>query len=412
MTTAHQLPLSSPWRQDFPVLNTQVHDKPLVYLDTAATAQTPDPVIRRMEHFYRHEYSNVHRGNHQLSMTATENMEQVRHQVAGFINAPDARSIVFTKGTTEAINLVAQTFVRSQLQPGDEIIVTEMDHHANLVPWQMAAQALQLKIKVWPVTPSGELETSDLKKLITDKTRFLAVTHVSNVLGTINPVHEYIQVARQHQMAVLVDGAQAVLHQKVDVQALDCDFYVFSAHKLYGPTGTGVLFVKPHRYSQMPPWEGGGAMIDKVVLPLGTTFNKPPLCFEAGTPNIAGILGMGAAISYLMETGIDAICRHENNILNYCLAQLQSVDDVVIYGNPKSRTGCLAFNLSSHHAYDVGTFFDHYGIAIRTGHHCAMPLIERLGQNSVCRASFGMYTNKQDIDRFISALHQIKALLD
>ncbi|SHO57185.1 SufS family cysteine desulfurase [Vibrio quintilis] len=410
MTTVHQL--SSPWRHDFPALNTKVHDKPLVYLDTAATAQTPLSVIRRMNDFYQHEYANVHRGIHQLSMTATENMEQVRQQVAGYINAPDAQNIVFTKGTTEAINLVAQTFVKNQLKPGDEIIVTEMEHHANLVPWQMMAQAGQLTIKVWPVTPSGELEVSDLKALITDRTKFLAVTHVSNVLGTINPVRDYIQLARQHQIAVLVDGAQAVLHQQTDVQDLDCDFYVFSAHKLYGPTGTGVLYVKPGRYEQMPPWEGGGAMIKKVILPTGTTYNHPPLCFEAGTPNIAGILGLGAAIDYIRNIGIDVIRSHEDNILRYCLEQLQHIGDVEIYGTPKTRAGTIAFNLIPHHAYDVGTFFDHYGVAIRTGHHCAMPLIEKLGQNSVCRASFGMYTDQQDIDCFIAAIHHIKALLD
>ncbi|MEZ8095448.1 SufS family cysteine desulfurase [Photobacterium swingsii] len=403
--------IKSPWVDDFPALKAEVYQKPLRYLDTAATAQTPNVVIERMTRFYQNDYASVHRGIHYLSAKATQDMEDVRLQVSGFIGANSPNNVVFTKGATEAINLVANSYLRPLLSKGDEIIVTEMEHHANLVPWQLLSASCGVTIKVWRLNQDNRLEMRALQSLITARTRLIAVTHVSNVLGTVNPIKAIISYAHNHNVPVLVDGAQAVMHQAVDVTGLDCDFYVFSAHKLYGPTGTGVLYAKGCHLDNMVPWEGGGAMIEQVTLPNGTTYGEAPWRFEAGTPNIAGILGLGAAIEYIEAAGLEKIAQHERQVMTYLLDCLVQVDDIEIYGCDDSREGVVAFNLTGHHAFDVGAFLDRYGVAIRTGHHCAMPLIEKLGQSAVCRASIGMYTQSSDIDVLVQGLRRITQLL-
>ena len=403
--------IESPWFDDFPALKTQVHQKTLRYLDTAATAHTPSCVIERMTQYYQQDYASVHRGAYYLSNKATQDMEHTRHQVARFLNSESDRNVIFTKGTTEAINLVSNSYLRSMLSEGDEIIVTEMEHHANLVPWQLLSDICGAVIKVWPLSQDQTLDLNDLKKLTTKNTRLIAVCHVSNVLGTVNRIKDITRFGRRRKIPVLVDGAQAVLHQKVDVQDLGCDFYAFSGHKLYGPTGIGVLYVAPSRLEQMVPWEGGGAMIDQVTLPMGTSYGQAPWRFEAGTPNIAGILGMGAAIQYLESIGFEQISAHEERMMAYLMEQLETVPDIEIYGCRQGRKSVVAFNLKGVHSFDVGAFLDQYGIAIRTGHHCAMPLIKRLGQNSVCRASIGLYTQSSDIDALVQGLKRIHQLL-
>jgi len=402
---------ASPWFSDFPALKTQVYDKPLVYLDSAATAQTPQVVIDRMTQFYQHDYASVHRGVHFLSSKATEEMELVREKVSHFISARSRENIVFTKGTTEAINLVANSYLRPRLKPGDEIIVTEMEHHANLVPWQLLSEIYDITIRVWPMTENGYLNLNDLVSLMNSKTKLLAISHVSNVLGRVNPIKTIVKAAHKAKVPVLVDGAQAVMHQEVNVADLGCDFYAFSGHKLYGPTGIGVLYAKKEHLDTMVPWEGGGAMIDQVTLPLGTSFGQAPWKFEAGTPNIAGILGLGAAIDYLEAIGFKEVSAYEKSIMYYLIDSIKQLPEIELYGDDENRTGLLAFNMKNQHSFDVGSFLDRYGIAIRTGHHCAMPLIKRLGQNSVCRASVGMYTGPKDVDALCQALKRISQLL-
>ncbi|WP_145492169.1 cysteine desulfurase SufS [Yersinia rohdei] len=397
-------------RADFPLLSRQVNGQPLAYLDSAASAQKPQMVIDRELNFYREGYAAVHRGIHTLSGEATQQMEAVRSQVADFIHAKSAEEIVFVRGTTEAINLVANSYGRHFITAGDSIIITEMEHHANIVPWQMLATDLGIEIRVWPLTASGELELSALAGLIDDRTRLLAVTQVSNVLGTVNPIKDIVAQAHAAGVVVLVDGAQAVMHQTVDVQDLDCDFYVFSGHKLYGPSGIGVLYGKSALLEKMPPWEGGGAMISTVSLTQGTTFANAPWRFEAGSPNTAGIMGLGAAISYVNQLGLDAIQQYEHALMQYALEQLAQIDSLIIYG-PETRAGVIAFNLGQHHAYDVGSFLDQYGIAIRTGHHCAMPLMAFYQVPSMCRASLALYTTREEIDRLVSGLQRIEKLL-
>ncbi|AJJ09493.1 cysteine desulfurase, SufS family protein [Yersinia rohdei] len=397
-------------RADFPLLSRQVNGQPLAYLDSAASAQKPQMVIDRELNFYREGYAAVHRGIHTLSGEATQQMEAVRSQIADFIHAKSAEEIVFVRGTTEAINLVANSYGRHFLTAGDSIIITEMEHHANIVPWQMLATDLGIEIRVWPLTASGELELSALAGLIDDRTRLLAVTQVSNVLGTVNPIKDIVAQAHAAGVVVLVDGAQAVMHQTVDVQDLDCDFYVFSGHKLYGPSGIGVLYGKSALLEKMPPWEGGGAMISTVSLTQGTTFANAPWRFEAGSPNTAGIMGLGAAISYVNQLGLDAIQQYEHALMQYALEQLAQIDSLIIYG-PETRAGVIAFNLGQHHAYDVGSFLDQYGIAIRTGHHCAMPLMAFYQVPSMCRASLALYTTREEIDRLVSGLQRIEKLL-
>ncbi|CAM3922082.1 cysteine desulfurase SufS [Serratia silvae] len=397
-------------RRDFPLLAREVNGQPLAYLDSAASAQKPQSVIDRELDFYRHGYAAVHRGIHTLSAEATQQMEAVREQVARFINADSAEEIVFVKGTTEGINLVANSFGRHLLTAGDSIIITEMEHHANIVPWQMLAQERGITLRVWPLQPDGTLDLAQLPGLIDASTKLLAITQVSNVLGTVNPLHAIIPVAKSAGLKVLVDGAQAVMHQRIDVQALDCDFYVFSGHKLYGPSGIGILYGKQALLEQMPPWEGGGAMIQRVSLKEGTTFASPPWRFEAGSPNTAGMMGLGAAIEYVEALGLENIHDYEQSLMRYALEGLQQVPTLKIYG-PAQRAGVIAFNLGEHHAYDVGSFLDQYGIAIRTGHHCAMPLMEFYRVPSMCRASLALYNTREEVDRLVAGLQRIHSLL-
>lgn len=397
-------------RADFPLLNRQVNGQPLAYLDSAASAQKPQVVIDREVNFYRDGYAAVHRGIHTLSADATQQMEAVRSQVADFIHATSVEEIVFVKGTTEAINLVANSYGRHFLKAGDSIIITEMEHHANIVPWQMVAQDLGVEIRVWPLTATGELVPDALDNLIDDTTRLLAITQVSNVLGTVNPIQDIVAQAKAAGLVVLVDGAQAVMHQRVDVQALGCDFYAFSGHKLYGPSGIGVLYGRHELLQQMPPWEGGGSMIKTVSLTQGTTFADAPWRFEAGSPNTAGIMGLGAAIDYVNELGLAHIQQYEHSLMQYALAQLSQISSLTLYG-PTERAGVIAFNLGPHHAYDVGSFLDQYGIAIRTGHHCAMPLMAFYHVPSMCRASLALYNTQAEIDRLVIGLQRIEKLL-
>lgn len=397
-------------RSDFPLLAREVNGQPLAYLDSAASAQKPQAVIDRELDFYRHGYAAVHRGIHTLSAEATQEMEAVREKVAAFINAGSAEEIVFVKGTTEGINLVANSFGRHFLQPGDSIIITEMEHHANIVPWQMLVQERGLNLRVWPLQPDGTLDLAQLPGLIDASTKLLALTQVSNVLGTVNPVQEITAQAKAAGLKVLIDGAQAVMHQRVDVQALDCDFYVFSGHKLYGPSGIGILYGRQALLQQMPPWEGGGSMIQQVSLTHGTTYAEPPWRFEAGSPNTAGMMGLGAAIDYVNALGLEAIGDYEQSLMHYALEALQQVPMLKIYG-PAERAGVIAFNLGEHHAYDVGSFLDQYGIAIRTGHHCAMPLMAFYNVPSMCRASLALYNTHDEVDRLVAGLQRIQKLL-
>ncbi|ADU68986.1 cysteine desulfurase SufS [Pantoea sp. At-9b] len=397
-------------RAEFPILKREVNGHPLAYLDSAASAQRPLAVINAESHFYQHGYAAVHRGIHSLSAQATTDMENVRIQAARFLNASSPEEIVFVKGTTEGINLVANSWGGSQLQPGDNIIITEMEHHANIVPWQMVAQRTGAEIRVLPLNEQGELALEQLAGLIDSRTRLLAVTHVSNVLGTVNPVKAIVAQAKAAGVVTLVDGAQAVMHHAVDVQDIGCDFYVFSGHKIYGPTGIGVLYGRKALLDIMPPWEGGGSMIDQVQLPTGTTWNTAPWRFEAGTPNTGGIIGLGAALKWISELGLDTINQRESMLMRYALDKLASVPDLTIYG-PVERSGVVAFNLGKHHAFDVGSFLDQYGIAIRTGHHCAMPLMRHYAVPAMCRASFALYNSEEEADRLAAGLTRIHRLL-
>lgn len=397
-------------RADFPLLSREVNAQSLAYLDSAASAQKPQIVIDRELNFYREGYAAVHRGIHTLSAEATAQMEAVRSQVAGFINTASAEEIVFVKGTTEAINLVANSYGRHALKAGDSIIITEMEHHANIVPWQMLAKDIGIEIRVWPLTATGELEPTALAGLMDNTSKLLAITQVSNVLGTVNPIKEIVAQAKAAGLVVLVDGAQAIMHQAVDVQDLGCDFYVFSGHKLYGPSGIGILYGKSELLQQMPPWEGGGAMIKTVSLTQGTTFADAPWRFEAGSPNTAGIMGLGAAISYVNGLGLEQIQQYEQSLMQYALEQLSQIKSLTLYG-PTKRAGVIAFNLGQHHAYDVGSFLDQYGIAIRTGHHCAMPLMAFYQVPSMCRASLALYNTRGEVDRLVAGLLRIEKLL-
>ncbi|MEZ0581866.1 cysteine desulfurase SufS [Erwinia sp. STN24] len=397
-------------RADFPVLAREVNGQPLAYLDSAASAQKPQAVIDAESHFYEHGYAAVHRGIHTLSAEATTEMEEVRAHAARFLNAASPEEIVFVKGTTEGINLVASSWGGSQLQPGDNIIITEMEHHANIVPWQMVAERTGAEVRFIPLTADGELDLAALPKLMDSRTRMLAVTHVSNVLGTINPVKELVAQAKAAGVATLIDGAQAVMHAKVDVQDLDCDFYLFSGHKIYGPSGIGILYGRKAMLDQMPPWEGGGSMIATVSLTAGTTYAAAPWRFEAGSPNTGGIMGLGAALKWVEALGLDNIAQREQTLMRYAMDKLASVPDLVIYG-PQHRAGVIAFNLGKHHAYDVGSFLDRYGIAIRTGHHCAMPLMHHYDVPAMCRASFVLYNSEEEVDRLAAGLTRIHMLL-
>ena len=390
-------------RRDFPILQRTVHGRPLVYFDTAASAQRPLAVIEATDRFYREHNANVHRGVHTLSQEATELYEGARRQLATYLNAASEREIVFTRGTTEAINLVAQSFLRPRLQPGDEILITHMEHHSNIVPWQMLREQTGAVLKVAPINERGELLLDELEAMLTERVKLLGMVHVSNALGTINPVAEVCRMAARHGIPVLVDGAQALPHTRVDLQALGCDFYACSAHKMYGPTGIGALWAREATLDAMPPWQGGGEMISKVTFEK-TTWNDLPSKFEAGTPNIAGGVGFGAAIGYMEQVGVEAIAAHEHAVLDYATARMAEIDEVRIIGTAANKAGALSFTFGDVHPHDLGTIIDHFGVAIRTGHHCTMPLMQFYGVPATARASFGMYNTKAEVDVFIDAL--------
>ncbi|MEL6193667.1 MAG: cysteine desulfurase [Bacteroidota bacterium] len=398
-------------RKDFPALHQEVYGKPLVYFDNAATSQKPIQVIERLENYYKLHNSNVHRGVHFLSQTATDEYEGARKTIQKFINAAHEHEVIYTRGTTEGINLVASSFGRKFIQEGDEIIISHLEHHSNIVPWQLIAEERGATVKVIPINEKGEMSIEDLKGLITDKTRIIATLHVSNSLGSINPVEEIIQLAHSHDIPVLLDGAQAVPHMQVDVQALDCDFYVFSGHKMFGPTGTGVLYGKEKWLEVMPPYMGGGDMI-KVVRMDKTTFNDLPHKFEAGTPHISGGIGMKEAIKYIWKVGYDNISRHEHELLEYGTEVLSNIDGLRIVGTAENKASVISFLVGDIHPYDLGTILDRLGIAIRTGHHCTQPIMDQFQIPGTMRASFAFYNTKAEIDRLAEAIQKGRKMFE
>lgn len=398
-------------RSHFPILATEVYGKPLVYLDNGATTQKPQSVLDAIYLAYRTANANVHRGVHYLSQIATERHEAARHSVARFINAPSHRSIIFTKGTTEAINLVATCFGAAFVREGDEIIISTMEHHANIVPWQMLCQRSGAKLRVIAIDDTGALDMEHYESLLNERTRLVAVAHTSNVLGTTNPVKDIIRLAHDRGAKVLLDGAQAIAHCKVDVHELDADFYAFSAHKVYGPTGVGVLYGKEELLEEMPPYMGGGEMIAKVTFEQ-TTYNELPFKYEAGTPDYVGSTALAAALDFVSHYGIDHIARHEHDLTIYATQRLTNeFEGVRIIGTTPTKGAILSFAIGDIHPFDLGTLLDRMGVAIRTGHHCAEPLLERFGLTAVARASFAMYTTRQEIDAFIAALHRVVPML-
>jgi cysteine desulfurase/selenocysteine lyase len=396
-------------RSDFPVLNQTVNGKPLIYFDNAASTQKPQVVIDRISNYYANEHSNIHRGVHSLSAAATEEYEIARKTVQAHVNAAHDHEIIFTKGTTDGINLVANGFTREILKAGDEVIVSGLEHHSNIVPWQMACEYTGAKLKVIPITDSGELIIDEYKTLLSNKTKVVAVNHVSNTLGTINPIKEIIELAHQFGAAVLIDGAQSAPHIKPDVQALDADFYVLSGHKLYGPTGIGVLYGKEAWLNKLPPYQGGGDMIKSVSFEK-TTYNELPFKFEAGTPNIVGALGLKTAIDYCNAIGFENIFSYEKELLDYATEKLQAADGLTIYGTAKNKASVISFLLDGIHPYDAGTILDKLGIAVRTGHHCTEPIMTRFGIPGTVRASFGIYNTKEEIDKLVEGLERVKRM--
>ncbi len=405
-------------REDFPILSREVYGKPLVYLDNAATTQKPLCVLDAMRDEYLNVNANVHRGVHYLSQQATDLHEAAREKVRQFINAPKTEEIIFTRGTTEAINLVASSFCESQMQAGDEVLVTEMEHHSNIVSWQLQAMKRGIIVKHIPITDDGRLDLSTLTSHLSPLTKLISIAHVSNVLGTINPVEEIIKIAHEHGIPVLVDGAQSAPHFKVDVQAMDCDFFAFSGHKMYGPTGIGVLYGKEEWLEKLPPYQGGGEMIDKVTWEK-TTFERLPFKFEAGTPDYIATHGLAKAIEYIDSIGFDAIQQHEQELTRYCMEQLQTIDGMKIYGPQLSIINCqlsiekdavVSFNVGNIHHLDMGTLLDRLGIAVRTGHHCAQPLMDRLGISGTVRASFALYNTKEEVDALVAGIRRVSQM--
>ena len=408
---ANQLTSILTCKKDFPILQSKNRNKPLVYLDSASTAQKPHAVINALSHFYAHDYANIHRGIYELSERASVLYENVRVNVKRFINAKSEKEIVFLRGATEAINLIAQCYGRPQWQAGDEVIVSEMEHHSNIVPWLLLKEQIGIVLKVIPVSASGELDLDTYQTLFSARTKLVAVTHASNVLGTINPVNEMTAIAHAHSVPILIDGAQAVPHVAVDVAEIDCDFYVFSSHKMYGPSGIGVLYAKTKHLQNMPPYQGGGGMIETVSFN-EVTFATIPQRFEAGTPDIAGVIAFGAALDYLTRIGMLSIYQHETSILNDAQAKLAMIPGLRMIGMAKNKVGVISFVLDHIHPHDVGTVLDHEGIAIRAGHHCAMPLMERFGLPATVRVSLGIYNNEKDIDALVEAIYLAKRLFD
>ena len=393
-------------RREFPILHQKVNGKPLVYLDNAATAQKPESVLRALDKYYREYNSNIHRGVHYLSERATQAYEQARAAAQRFINAGDPSELIFVRGTTEAINLVAQTWGRKHVGSGDEIVISAMEHHSGIVPWQMLCAEKGAKLRVIPINDQGELLLEEYEKLLGPHTKFVSVVHVSNALGTINPVRQIIEMAHRRGVPVLLDGAQAAPHVKVDVRALDADFYAFSSHKLYGPTGVGVLYGKAKLLEAMPPYQGGGDMISSVTFEK-TTYNKVPHKFEAGTPNIAGAIGLGAAIQYLNQFDWEQVEQHERDVLAYATERVSKIPGVRLIGTAREKAAVLSFVIDGIHPHDVGTILDQEGAAIRTGHHCAQPVMDRFGIPGTARASFGLYNTRADADALVAGVHKV-----
>ncbi len=397
-------------RSEFPLLQRQVHGKPLVYLDNAATTQKPKVVIDRLIDYYRNENSNIHRGAHYLSQVATEAYEHARETCRSFLNAASTKEIIFTRGTTESINLVASSFCKKFVSEGDEILVSALEHHSNLVPWQIACQDRKATLKVIPINSRGEIILEEYRNLISDRTKLVAVSHVSNSLGTITPVKEIIETAKTRGAAVLIDGAQAVSHLEVDVKSLDCDFYCFSGHKVYGPMGVGVLYGKEQLLEEMPPYQGGGEMI-KDVSYYSATFNDLPFKFEAGTPNVGDVLGLQSAIKFLLDLELKTVAHHENQLLEIATFKLSKLPNIRFIGQAERKTSLVSFVFDDMHHYDTGVLLDQFGIAVRTGHHCAQPVMEFFGVQGTIRASFAVYNTEDEIETLIQGLHECRKML-
>jgi len=396
-------------RKDFPILSKTIYNKPLVYLDNAATTQKPLSVIEAMNNEYLNVNSNVHRGVHWLSQQATELHESARETLRKFINAKSTNEIIFTRGTTESINLVASSFVEGFMNAGDEVIVSEMEHHSNIVPWQLQMARKGIALKVAPIDDEGNLDMEAFKKLFSERTKLVSIAHVSNVLGTVNPIDEIIQFAHSQGVPVLVDGAQSAPHFAIDVQAMDCDFFALSGHKMYGPTGIGVLYGKEEWLDRMPPYQGGGEMIETVSFDK-VTFEKPPLKFEAGTPDYVATHGLATAVDYLLDLGMDNIQKHEAMLTEYAMEQLSTIKDIRFIGTPRQKDAVVSFLVGDIHPFDLGTLLDRLGIALRTGHHCAQPLMQRLGIQGTVRASFGLYNTKEEIDVLVKGIERVAAM--
>ena len=396
-------------RADFPILSQEVYGKPLVYFDNAATSQKPLCVIRKIDEIYSTINANIHRGVHRLSQLATESHEEARKTVQRYIHASSSNEIIFTRGTTESINLIASSFCRSQCKQGDEIIITAMEHHANIVPWQIQGDIMGIVLKVVPITNTGEIHLKDMEALISPKTKLIALTHASNVLGTINPVEDAVRLAHSYNVPVLIDAAQSVQHISIDVQALDCDFLVFSAHKMYGPTGIGVLYGKENRLDQLPPYQGGGEMIANVTFEK-TTYTDLPFKFEAGTPDYVGSAALGEAIRYIEKIGLENICFQEEKLLQYATEKLQQIEGLRIFGTAKHKSPVISFLVKGIHPYDMGMLLDHLGIALRTGHHCAQPLMNVLGVEGTLRASFAFYNTEAEIDVLVAGIERVRKM--
>ena len=394
-------------RGDFPILSEKINGHPLAFLDSGASPQKPEAVLQRMEHMYRHEYANVHRGAYTLSQAATDHYENARQTVARYLNAASDEEIIFTRNVTSSINLVAHCYGRAFLKSGDEIIITHMEHHANIVPWQLLREAIGIELKVIPIDDAGNLMMDKFEELLSPRTRLVSVTHISNVLGTVLPVKEIIRLAHAHDARVLIDGAQGIMHSRVDVQDLDVDFYGFTGHKLYGPSGIGVLYGKRDILNSMPPYEGGGDMIDRVTFEK-TTYRETPARFEAGTPAIVEAAGLAAAVEYVESIGIERIAAHEQSLLDYATARLSAIEGLRIYGEAEDKAGVVSFTIEGVHPHDISTIIDSHGVAVRAGHHCAQPLMDRFDLAATARASLGMYNNKSDIDQLVEALEFAK----
>jgi len=392
------------------MLKKSMHGKPLVYFDSAATAQKPQAVIDAIEQFYRDQYGTVHRAVYELSVHATQSYQEIRKKIANFLNAAKPEEIIFTRGTTESINLVAYSFGKAFIHPGDEVIISEMEHHSNIVPWQILCEDRKAQLKVVPMNDKGELILDELSALLSDKTKIVSIAHVANSLGTINPIKKIAAMVHDAGAKLFVDGAQSAPHMSIDVQDLDADFFVFSGHKLYGPTGIGILYGKEALLEEMPPYQGGGDMIEKVTFPK-TTYNTLPLKFEAGTPMIAEVIGLGTAVDYVIHIGVEDICRWEHELLNYATEALSQIEGLRIIGTAEKKGAIISFFVDGVHPLDIGTMLDLRGIAIRTGHHCAQPTMQHFNIPATARASFGLYNSKAEIDRFINALHDVVKML-